>query len=375
MNRQAAKPQIDDLLLPFLDAPNEAESIALLEQLICNHAAPLIHNIIHFKLKASDWHRSGNQDGQEVDDLSNEVIVRLLRALRECKATPQEKTIASLRSYVAVMAYNASDEYLRQKYPRRFSLKNKLRYILTHHTGLALWESDSGEMLGGLSSKQQKTAVSASSLQQKQQEMDAFLQQRFPGLAIERVKLAELLPAVLEFFDSPIEIDELVTFMAEMLGLREVQKEGDTLSLENHRGLSSDPRESLDEAFEHRARLEKVWQEVQQLPPRQRAALLLNLRDEQGESAIVLLPMLRVASLHQIAETLEMSAQELAAIWNHLPLEDAALAERMSATRQQVINLRKCAREREFKALLKANPQSSVVRKLLGSLKSKRQSR
>ena len=124
----------------------------MLEQLICNLAQPLIRNIIHFKLKAAASHRSFNQDGHEVEDLSNEVIVRLVRTLRECKDSPQEKSIASLRSYVAVMAYNASDEYLRHKYPRRFSLKNRLRYILTHKAGLALRESTSGEMLCGFAS-------------------------------------------------------------------------------------------------------------------------------------------------------------------------------------------------------------------------------
>jgi RNA polymerase sigma factor (sigma-70 family) len=348
VNQQAAKPQIDDLLLPFLHASSEAESTAVLEQLICNHAQPLIHNIIHFKLKASDSRRAFNQDGQEVEDLSNEVIVRLVRTLRECKASPQEKTIASLRSYVAVMAYNASDEYLRQKYPRRFSLKNKLRYILTHKAGLALWESASGETLCGLAAwPQTKTTRAAGpALGQRASELEAFLQKRFPGLAIERINLADLLPAVLEFSDSPIEIDELVTVIAERLGLREVQTQSDNLRIENDRVLSSDPREGLDEAFDHRARLERVWQEVLQLPPRQRAALLLNLRDEQGESAIAMLPILRIASLHQIAEALDMSAEELAAIWNDLPLEDATLAERMGATRQQIINLRKCARQR-----------------------------
>jgi RNA polymerase sigma factor (sigma-70 family) len=354
MDQQAAKPQIDDLLFPFLHASNEAESIAVLEQLICNLAQPLIRNIIHFKLNTFDSRRSFNQDGQELEDLSNEVIVRLVRTLRECKDSPQEKTIASLRSYVAVMAYNASDEYLRHKYPRRFSLKNKLRYILTHKAGLALWEIPSAEMLCGFASWQQtkKTRAGAPALGQTPSELEAFLQKSFPGLAMERVNLAELLQAVLEFLDSPIEIDELVTCISEILGLREVQTQSDLLRIENDRGLSSDPRERLDEAFDHRARLEKVWQEVLQLPPRQRTALLLNLRDEQGESAIAMLPILRIASLHQIAAALDMSAEELAAIWNELPLEDATLAERMGASRQQIINLRKCARERLTRRLL-----------------------
>jgi hypothetical protein len=41
-----------------------------------------------------------------------------------------------------------------------------------------------------------------------------------------------------------------------------------------------------------------------------------------------------------------MSAENLAAIWNDLPLEDIRIAELLQLTRQQVINARKSARER-----------------------------
>src|SRR5262245_24424737 len=132
VNDEADKSQLDEILLPFIYANSEAETNRLLEQLVCNQAQPLIHNIIHYKLKTSGAYRSFNQDGQEVEDLSSAVIVRLVRALGECKTFPQERPIANLRSYVAVMAYNAADEYLRQKYPKRFSLKNKIKYLLMH---------------------------------------------------------------------------------------------------------------------------------------------------------------------------------------------------------------------------------------------------
>ena len=89
-----------------------------------------------------------------------------------------------------------------------------------------------------------------------------------------------------------------------------------------------------------------MWDEILQLPPRQRTALLLNLRDESGGAAIALLPVIRVATMRQVAAALEMSAEELAAVWDRLPLEDAAIGEKLGASQQQVANLRKCARER-----------------------------
>jgi len=50
--------------------------------------------------------------------------------------------------------------------------------------------------------------------------------------------------------------------------------------------------------------------------------------------------------MNQIAEVLEMLPEKFAELWNDLPIDDAAIAQRLGITRQQVINLRKSARER-----------------------------
>ncbi len=93
-------------------------------------------------------------------------------------------------------------------------------------------------------------------------------------------------------------------------------------------------------------RLRRLWRELLQLPVRQRAALLLNLRDAEGHGMIATLPLTGVATMREIAAALEMPAVEFAALWRDLPLEDRRIAELLAITRQQVINLRKCARER-----------------------------
>jgi hypothetical protein len=85
---------------------------------------------------------------------------------------------------------------------------------------------------------------------------------------------------------------------------------------------------------------------LQQLPLNQRAALLLNLKDPGGRGCITLFPTTGVATLRQLADALEMSAEGFAALWNELPIEDARIAELLGLTRQQVINARKSGRER-----------------------------
>jgi hypothetical protein len=50
--------------------------------------------------------------------------------------------------------------------------------------------------------------------------------------------------------------------------------------------------------------------------------------------------------MRQIAQTLAMSPDEFSGLWNQLPLDDGAIAARLGATRQRVINLRQAARKR-----------------------------
>ena len=92
--------------------------------------------------------------------------------------------------------------------------------------------------------------------------------------------------------------------------------------------------------------LERLWEELQLLPLNQRAALLLNLKDPSGFGCITLFPATGIATVRQLAAALEISPDDLAALWNDLPIEDARIAELTGLTRQQVINARKSGRER-----------------------------
>jgi hypothetical protein len=70
------------------------------------------------------------------------------------------------------------------------------------------------------------------------------------------------------------------------------------------------------------------------------------LRDSQGGSAIFFIPYLGISSHAQIAATIGLPDEEFSALWVDLPLDDSRIATMFSISRQQVINLRKTARER-----------------------------
>jgi hypothetical protein len=89
-----------------------------------------------------------------------------------------------------------------------------------------------------------------------------------------------------------------------------------------------------------------MWPEIVALPVAQRVALLLNLRDADQQNALALFVRVGIATSAEIAAATGMTAAELAALWNELPLDDLRIAARLGVSRQQVINLRKSARAR-----------------------------
>ena len=85
-----------------------------------------------------------------------------------------------------------------------------------------------------------------------------------------------------------------------------------------------------------------LWPEVRTLPLKQRWAFLLHLDREE----IVAFIHHGCCSLHQVAESLQISPEEFAEWFARIPAPDDSIAERLGLARRQVINLRKCARER-----------------------------
>ena len=134
----------------------------------------------------------------------------------------------------------------------------------------------------------------------------------------------------------------MVGIVARFWGIRDHTSSG----LDGMENVATQPLVDRGEESDQRAWLTRLWSEICELPVAQRQALLLNLRDENGDSALELAPMAGIASIREIAGILQMEDSELAALWNRLPIDDLAIAERLSVTRQQVINLRKAARAR-----------------------------
>jgi hypothetical protein len=195
-----------------------------------------------------------------------------------------------------------------------------VRYLLRNDREFATWGSQDGEQLAGLRAWNGRDEHVAAPVPERSGQ-----------------RLRDVMKAVFDLAGSPVRLNELISAAAESLGIVES-------AVGSLKASAEYPAEQAgaDQVMLEREALLTLWHGVLQLPAAQRSALLLNLRDAGGHGVIELIPATGAASFEQLAETLNLTAPALARIWP----EDARIAEMLGLTRQQVINLRKSARER-----------------------------
>lgn len=160
------------------------------------------------------------------------------------------------------------------------------------------------------------------------------------------IDLKEALATIFIYVGGPVDFDELVKTVAALLQITAPKIESIDADSDDTIVELADQEADIAWRVEKRIFLERLWAELRQLPLQQRAALLLNLRDQNGRGCIALFPATGIASIDQLAEALEMREEQLAELWNDLPLEDSKIAELLQQTRQQIINARQSARRR-----------------------------
>jgi DNA-directed RNA polymerase specialized sigma24 family protein len=203
--------QSDSLLMPYLQAQDEASSQRLLQQLIAAEAEPIINKIIGYKMRSTQ-RGSADEGPHEAEDVHGEVMVQLLQRLRNLKTRTDAKRLRQL-----------VDD------PRACGRD--------------------GSVTVDLSDASRST---------------------------------ELLTLIFHWVGGPVEIDDLVGIVAEWWGIKD--REAYVASTDEDDETQSgeqfvDPRASVTIELERRLYLQKLWDEIEQLPARQRAALLLSLRD------------------------------------------------------------------------------------------------
>lgn len=297
-------------------ASTEEEKARALEALVLQRAEPVVRRVVRARLRDdASW------AGQDAEDVRSRALMRVVARLRG--ALQGGQPVHDVEGYAAAVARRACDDHLREKYPYRWRLKNQLRYVLSHDPRFALWEAPDGWQAGLAGWRSERPVPTP----------------RWPPACPGPVSPADFLAALFAQSGGPLHFEAVVSCAAGCWPVRD-RRPRDVGRLADR--LRADACTTVAERLE----LGRLWREILTLPLRQRVALLLNLRDDDGGDAIAVFPATGVASVGQIAAAIEVPEADLARIWSRLPLEDQEIAARLGITRQQVINLRKSARAR-----------------------------
>jgi RNA polymerase sigma factor (sigma-70 family) len=301
----------DPRLAAYLTAGDECVRGRELERILTDDVQPRVRAVVNAYVR-SDW----PIEPHDIDDIVGQVTLRVLRKLRAATVL-EEESVQSIEAYVTTLTKNSVRDVLRRRSPERTRIKSRLRYLFEHDRRLALWGVE-GVTLCGLSSwkNREDSATSAVSVLWSGREVSA-----------------EEMVVTLTALGRPVRLADLVSVLVPAEELPEVQRVDTAYEMQR-------------DAFEARQYLQILWREIRELPPKQRAALLLNLREPGSGNAVTLFVAVGIAALDEIAEAVELSPEELSAIWDELPFDDLRIAAHLGLRRQQVINLRKSARER-----------------------------
>lgn len=307
----------DPVLAPFLEAEDEeAREHALVP--ISIRARAIAHRV----LRSS---QGGTLRSEDVADIESVVVLRIISRLRS--DTSVQPAIESFDGFVATLTFNAVNDFMRRRFPEYTRHKNRIRYALTHDGRLASWKSPAG-VVAGLSRWRGSSASPAVSLSRDQA----------THRMLDRDEAPDALVEIFGHIEQPVLLDDLVRLTANLWKVAETE----VVDLSDVAQTDYEPSSQL----EHRQYLDVLWREIREIRAPQRAALLMNLRGSEGLNALTLLVLVGTTTVAEIANALGLTEERLNEIWPSLPMSDQGIAEILGVTRQQVINLRKSARER-----------------------------
>ncbi len=265
----------DDLLAVYLAETNEPAAERILHTLISEIAAPYVLMVVSSNLRGPHQRESADAAQDVLLDLTSR-----LRRLREGQTehhTPGDPGIRNLRAYMASAARRAAGFVLRRANPERYRLRNRIRYSLKTGKKFTLTDDELGRRIASLSRFSGAATVSA-------EDGPAI-----PAGARRRCRHAAR---------------RINRYCADRAERARPARSTDRLYWHGDRRLrpagrveaaAAIPVSNLADQMDQRAWLAHLWTEIIELPRNQRMALLLNLRDHLGDSALRFLPAMGIA--------------------------------------------------------------------------------
>lgn len=332
---------------------------------------PTVRAILKRKSGATLADDDARRDNVDAIELYHEVIARVWERI---SSDDGGRDVSDLRAYAATVTHNAWSDYLREKYPRRTSLKNRLRYFLEHQPKYALWEGAAGEPLCGFRAWQVgATGVTGERIAALREGREKVPALKLPNRAFEQFDASSwdgLLDALFQRMNGPIALDDLVAVTTRLIGLKEDRFEAIDDD-ENTHDTIADTAPTPDEIAEMRGTLVRLWIAITRLKPDYRCAYLLNLPGPGKSRADIEVFVLNgIAGIAEIGEALGLddgqfriayaeidldetdragiellrtARDQFFLLWKYLPLADLIIGRMLGLAQQQIINRRMLA--------------------------------
>ena len=378
------------LLKEFLQSKDEQKSDQVLESLLHDFAAPIVNTVLRRKLGVDVLHlkRLGQQESEprecpecktlletnlpvcplcgsklqsqtsrhsyrspselDAEDLLSDVLVALIERFRQWKERPQNAPIDYLPNYIVRLTLNIIALHWRQQSPHYHQLRNKLLYLLEGRGSVkmfALWDGNApGEQLCGFFDWRGKPRCHSERYWIWCSDPHRFVAEALPyGTDPQKMDMVELLAHVFNWVGGPMEFDDLLAGLQELLGIQSVviySANPDEIECEESvRGLAEAERRVIDAEGKVLFTM-RLWEGLKRLPVNQRRAFLLHFDREVWETFI----SHGCCTWKGIAELLGMSIGEVKDLVGRLPLSDEEIARMLKLpNRQKVINLRHAA--------------------------------
>jgi RNA polymerase sigma factor (sigma-70 family) len=332
---------MDPLLLRLWQETDEVERERKMEELLVVQAAPLIRLTLRQRFGVYVNANGENPARQEAADLYQEILTKILQGLRDLINSTSTPNIENFGQYVGRIVGNVHYDRLRANAPVRTRLKKIIRDLLQRHSSFAIWHSD-GEILCGFSvwhegSKSLLAERRLADLVQQEEGIHVSAEARNTR---NRAALSSVIADIFEKVGGPVGLDGVVSLLSDVLDL----KDSPMASLDEEAWYQWEAQNANNLRFgsrlELRETLLRIWQEILQLPVRQREALCFSFADSNGKDLITLLLESEVATFDEIAKQLGRSASEMSSLWAEMPLSSQALGELLGATPAQIYKWR-----------------------------------
>jgi DNA-directed RNA polymerase specialized sigma24 family protein len=329
-----------------------------------------IRRFLKRELRVSLSNSDGSSKNQDASELFHEILLEIVEYRDAAK---------DLKSYSHGIAQRRVADYFRVVRATFTKLQERLRYYFRNVQGFALWRETNGEWRCGYASwlSLRKERASSQKIAGLRSTPDLLRIRPLPTgdlTLLNREDWIALVEGILKELDGIVGFNDFTRIASAVLQLSEPIEESINGGEDDGNGTTPTwqpvaPDPSPHDRLATQEMLQQLWSEICELLPRQRVAYLLNPTDGDLEVFIAS----GVALQRQVREALALSETQFRRLWDglplttddramalgltddderfsllrkYLPVEDLLIAALLSATRNQVIGLRDCARRR-----------------------------